>query len=291
MDDYYGFPIRSLSTSDLELNCLETAGPRIVGLRYKGALNLFAEVPEISIATPYGDYKYLGGHRLWHSPEVMPRSYVPDDNGLTISKIHNGLLLDGKTEPHTFIHKRIQIKLHPEKPQVVLTHTLINKGLWDVELSPWALTMFRLGGTAILPIDSSEDTADQLLPNRHFSLWSYTKINDPRLRITDKFVLLEAKHDFPPLKIGAFNSQGWIAYWIDGVLFQKRFDVFTNLRYPDYGSNAEIYADDDFVELESLAPLTKLAPGESVNHVEVWELFDNLDQDFLSSEIIDLLID
>ena len=104
MGDFFGYTTRILSSRFLELEILENAGPRIVRLSYKGSLNLFAELPEISVPTPSGNFHYLGGHRLWHAPESMPKSYIPDDN----------------------------------------------------TLSAWSLTMFRLGGTVIIPMQARE---------------------------------------------------------------------------------------------------------------------------------------
>ena len=49
------------------------------------------------------------------------------------------------------------------------------------------------------------------------------------------------------------------------------------LPYPDNNCNAEMYCGDQFVELESLAPFTKLNPGDSINHVETWEVLDGMD--------------
>jgi len=291
MSNFYGYPTRHLSSRLLELDCLETAGPRIVRLHYKGSPNLLAEVPNIYTPTPYGDYHYMGGHRLWHAPEAMPRSYIPDNDGLTIIEINDGLILDGKTEPGTSIHKQIEIHLHPDHPTVSLTHTLVNQGLWDVEISPWALTMFRLGGTVILPTQDGQTSLNGLLPNRHFSLWPYSHINDPRLRLEDEFILLNAKPNLPSFKIGTFDPLGWVAYWLDGILFRKSFNVYPDFTYPDFNCNAETYCDSDFVELESLAPLTKLAPGDSVRHSETWELYDSLEQDFLPEKLINFLSD
>jgi hypothetical protein len=34
----------------------------------------------------------------------------------------------------------------------------------------------------------------------------------------------------------------------------------------------EVYADGGFVEIETLSPLKKLAPGDAVQHREHWEL-------------------
>ena len=285
MDDRPVFSIRRLTAGSLELDCLETAGPRIVGLRYKGSANLFASVPEISIPTPYGDYHYIGGHRLWYAPEAMPRSYVPDNDSLTVLEIPDGLLLQGKRESGTGIRKSIEIHLRPDLPQVSLKHTLVNEGLWEVELAPWTITMFRLGGVVILPVQSETEDMNALLPNRHISLWPYSRINDPRLRFDDDFIFVSAKSDLPLFKIGTFNPRGWVAYWNEGILFRKTFSVQENEVYPDHGCNAEIYCDEHFVELESLAPLVKLASGSSVSHTENWELYDSLAQDFLPEKI------
>jgi hypothetical protein len=276
---------RTLAVGSLELDYLESAGPRIVGLRYKDSANLFASVQDISIPTPYGDYHYIGGHRLWYAPEAMPRSYVPDNDGLTVLEIPDGLLLQGKQEKGTGIRKNIEIHLSPGIPQVSLKHTLVNEGLWDVELAPWTITMFRLGGVAILPIRSEAVDMNDLLPDRRISLWPYSRINDPRLHFDDNFIFVSAQSDLPLFKIGTFNPLGWIAYWSEGILFRKTFNVKIDGTYPDNGCNAEIYCDEHFIELESLAPLIKLVVGSSVSHTENWELYDGLAQDFLPEKI------
>jgi hypothetical protein len=276
---------RTLAAGFLELDYLESAGPRIVGLRYKGSANLFASVSDISIPTPYGNYHYIGGHRLWYAPEAMPRSYVPDNDGLTVLENPDGLLLQGKQECGTGIRKSIEIHLHAEIPQVSLKHTLVNEGLWDVELAPWTITMFRLDGVAVLPIQSEAVDMNGLLPDRRISLWPYSRINDPRLHFDDDFIIVSAKSELPLFKIGAFNPRGWIAYWSQDILFRKTFGVKTDGTYPDNGCNAEIYCDEHFIELESLAPFIKLAAGSSVSHTENWELYDSLAQDFLPEKI------
>ena len=40
----------------------------------------------------------------------------------------------------------------------------------------------------------------------------------------------------------------------------------------DHGASVQCYRDDRFVELESLGPLSVLAPGEETSHREVWSL-------------------
>ena len=288
MTEGLGLTTRVLGAGTLELTYADTAGPRIVGLRYKGSENLLASVPQIAIPTPYGEYRYMGGHRLWYAPEAMPRSYIPDNDGVTVTELTDGVLLQGKQEVGTGIRKSIEIHLRSEN-QITLKHTLTNEGLWDVELAPWTITMFRLGGTAILPFQSEAVDMDGLLPNRRVALWPYSRINDPRLRFDDDFIFVSVKSALPLFKIGVFNPRGWLAYWNQGVLFRKRFDVQADAPLPDYGCNAEIYCDEHFIELESLAPLVKLAADGSVSHTEHWELYDSLEQDFLPENAIRLM--
>nr|HNH79619.1 hypothetical protein [Anaerolineales bacterium] len=217
-----------------------------------------------------------GGHRLWHAPEAMPRTYAPDTGEMIITDLPDGVILETQTEPGTGIRKRIEIHLAADKPSVRLKHTLINDGLWPVELAPWAITQFRLGGTAILPMPVGNVDAAGLLPNRQISFWPYTRINDPRLSLRDDYVIFKADA-LPPFKMGYFNPHGWLAYWLDGVLFRKTFEVQTGSLHPDNNCNAEIYCGDQFVELESLAPLEKLDTNASVTHTETWDIFTDLD--------------
>jgi hypothetical protein len=134
----------------------------------------------------------------------------------------------------------------------------------------------RLGGIAILPMPVGNSDPAGLLHNRQISLWPYTRINDPRLKLDDKYVLFKADAILPPFKIGYFNPHGWSAYWVDGVLFRKTFDARAGLFYPDNNCNAEVYCGDLFIELESLAPLQILKPGDSIDHVENWEVLTEM---------------
>jgi hypothetical protein len=249
---------------------------RIVGLIPAGKTNLLADISDASpVSTSYGNFRFLGGHRLWHSPEAMPRTYIPD-TPVTITEFPGGVLLESHTEPGTGIRKRIEINLAPDEPSLELTHTLINDGLWTVELASWAITQFCLGGTVILPMPVGNTDEAGLLPNRQISFWPYTSVNDSRLKWDDDFILFQTDA-LPPFKMGYFNPHGWLAYWMDGILFRKTFGADRSLVYPDNNCNAEMYCNDKFVELESLSPLRKLKPGEDVTHVETWEVLDGID--------------
>ena len=275
----------TLKNEFLEIEYL-TDALRITGLAPAGKTNLLVDLRDASsVSTPFGDFHYLGGHRLWHSPEAMPRTYIPD-MPVTVTELSDGIILDTQTEPGTGIRKRMEIRLVPDRPSVTITHTLINDGMWVVELAPWAITQFRLGGTAILPMPVGNVDEAGLLPNRQLSLWPYASFNDPRLKLGDEFILFKASA-LSPFKLGYFNPHGWMAYWVEGVLFRKSFMVNQNVTYPDNNCNAEMYCDERFVELESLGPLEELNPGNKAVHIETWELLEGMNS--LSSEAQRLL--
>lgn len=288
MIDISSLPTRTLENGFLRMEALTTAGPRITHLSAFGSSNLLAVMDaEAKEFTPYGEYHFMGGHRLWHAPEAMPRSYIPDNDGLTTEDLPDGLRLIGPSEPGSGIAKTIDIQMAEGRPAATLIHTLRNDGLWPVELAPWALTMFRLDGTVILPQPPSRMKG--LLPNRILSIWPYTHIDDPRLILRDDYILINVtESSLPAVKIGYYNPHGWIAYWLDGVLFRKTFDLHPGAPYVDGGCNTECYASAS-VELEALGPLQTLEPGASVTLTETWELFPSLDQPFLSAEIQSVL--
>ena len=266
---------KTLSNDFLELE-YRTDVLRIIGLKPKGKKNIFADLSHLQpITTEYGDFHFHGGHRLWHAPESMPRTYIPDSHEITVTDIQDGVSLEAPTESGTGIRKRIDIQLASAAPTVNLTHRLTNNGLWTVELAPWAITQLRLGGTVILPLRMENADPAGLLANRQLSFWPYAKLPDPRLKLQDEYTTFNAE-SAPPFKMGYFNTHGWLAYWIDGVLFKKTFAAQTNANYPDNNSNAEIYCNEDFLELESLAPFVRLEPGQSVEHIETWEVRDSL---------------
>jgi hypothetical protein len=271
--DFYGLPTHVLANDFVRLEYLAEAGPRIVRLALAGQEeNLLAEAPDVFWETPYGRFNIRGGHRLWHAPEKMARTYIPDNEGLRVTPITGGVRLEAPREPDTALVKTMTITLDESRPVITIEHSLRNEGVWPVECAPWAITQMRLGGTAVLPQQVGQLDEDGLLPNRQLTLWPYTHWNDPRLHLHDDFIFVGPEVVAQPFKIGCFNRQGWLAYSLGETLFVKQFQSQVGLPHPDFGCNAEIYANEKFVELESLGPLAVIAPGETIHHTETWQL-------------------
>ncbi len=124
---------------------------RIIGMTPAGKTNMLADLGDLPVVpTPYGDFHFRGGHRLWHAPEAMPRTYIPD-TPVTVTPLPDGVLLDSQAEPGTGIRKKIEIQLSADAPALTLTHVLINDGLWPVELAPGQSRNFAWAGWSSCP--------------------------------------------------------------------------------------------------------------------------------------------
>ena len=83
--NYPNLETRSIENGHLRLEFLTNAGPRLLRLSLACSQeNVLAEAPNLGRSTPYGDYFFHGGHRLWYAPENFPRTYMPDNDAPTI---------------------------------------------------------------------------------------------------------------------------------------------------------------------------------------------------------------
>jgi len=272
--EFNGLACRWLDNGRLRLAVTVGVGPRIVFCGVSGGRNLLAETPEVELDGPHGPVRLLGGHRLWYGPEIVERTYWPDDQPVRVGELSAGARL--VAPPDAFgIVKEMTLTLDADEARVTVGHTLRNGGDAAIELAPWALTMVPLGGVALLPQPHGPVDARGLLPNRFVTLWPYSDPTDPRLRWGNRIVLLRGDAA-PPNKLGYRNAHGWLAHWLDGTLLVKEFAPQLDGTHPDNGCNAECYVNARFMEVESLGALTTLAPGEAIAHDEVWRIHEGI---------------
>jgi hypothetical protein len=262
-----------LENEAAELCVTLDAGPRILHYALRGGENILGVCPDLHEDTVLGTWRPLGGHRLWAAPESKPRTYAPDNDPVDCEIINsNGARLTQPTDA-AGLQKEMKITLAETGSAVTVIHRITNRNMWQVEVAPWALTILRGGGTAIIPQEPYKAHSEELLPARPLVLWGYTDLGDPRWRIGAKLLRLSTDAACQePQKVGVLNKQGWCAYHAGSLLFVKNVPYDSRATYPDYGSNNETYTAGDFIELETLGGLQRLAPDEQVEHVEQWTL-------------------
>lgn len=278
---YLGAPnnIR-VSNGVVELIIATDYGPRIMRYALAGSKdddNMFATL-EGGVKTDYGQWLIRGGHRLWHAPESIPRTYIPDNDPVQVVIEGSTVKLIEAVEKPTGIQKEMWITLEPQGSHVTVQHKLTNKGLFATEMACWSLSAMNKGGTAVFPQEPYLSHDDSLLPVRPMVLWGYTNLTDPRWMIGKAFLTLhQDENNKEPQKLGIQNRQGWAAYSHNGALFLKRFAFEAGRTYPDFGCNNETYTNEAFLEMESLGPMEKVEPGQSISHREDWWLYKNVD--------------
>jgi hypothetical protein len=277
---YAGWPnCIKLSNGKIDVVVTTDIGPRIIFCGFAGEENLFWNDPETLGKTGGDEWTLYGGHRLWHSPEVMPRTYSPDNKPIKTKEVGGYLRTLQPVEPGTGIEKEMDIRVIADENAVEIVHRVHNAGPWEIELAAWSLSVMAPGGIGICPQPTSFDPQG-FLPNRSLILWPYTKMSDPRMTWGDKYLTMrqDAKKA-DRLKFGINNDDGWLAYLRGEYLFVKTFEYQAEGDYPDGGCSIELFTNENMLEVETLSPLTFLAPGDELEHVEVWRLFKGLDCD------------
>jgi hypothetical protein len=260
-----------LSNGQVEVVVTTDVGPRIIRYAFVGGENILAELGGKPGAT---EWQAWGGHRVWIAPEGQPKSYGPDNGPIKHEAVGaRGIRLTQPVEPGTGIEKEMVVTLDDTGSGVTVLHRLTNRGKTAFELAPWALTIMNGGGTAIVPQEPYKKHEDALLPARAVVLWHYTDLSDSRFKIGPKFIRLSTNVAMKePQKVGVMNKAGWAAYARQGTVFVKRYPFEDGAAYPDYGCNTEVYTSSNFIEVETLGPLTSLAPGATAEHTERWSL-------------------
>jgi len=267
-----------LANEALELVLTADVGPRIIRLAVPGEDNMFKEFSETLGETGGKEWLPYGGHRLWHAPEVAPRTYHPDNDPIRVEPLSGGLRAIQPVESSTGIEKQIDISVNSSGPHVKLTHRLINHNLWPVKLSAWALSVMAPGGEAIVPQPPYQSHEERLTPSRPLVLWPYTRMDDDRWQWGGEFIRLRQDPGAStPQKIGVGLEEGRAYYALGDCLFMKRYKHKKGAEYPDFGCSFETFTNGDMLEVESLSPLEELSPGGSIEHVEHWFVFKGIE--------------
>ena len=264
-----------LANREVELIVTRDVGPRVIRFGFIGERNVFCEIPGQMGGSGETEWMIRGGHRLWIAPEEKPRTYELDNSPIEVEEIPDGIVTKQPAGSLSHVARKMEITLARDRNRVKVTHVLTNEGVDTVHAAPWALSVMAARGMAVIPLPAKIPHTDRLTHNQEWSLWGYTDFSDRRWTLGSRYVFFRQDRKRGPNKLGIAHREGWIAYLVAGCLFVKRFTRIEGASYPDGGVNFETFSNEDFLELESLGPMTALAPGQSVSHEETWDLHKN----------------
>ena len=280
-----------VSNGEIELIVTGDVGPRVIRFGFTGGQNLFKEFPEQLGRTGEDKFQLRGGDRVWKAPEDSVATWAPDNVPLTIQITPAGLIAREPVEPSTNLQKEIEVSMAVSGTAVTVTHRITNRSLFALEFAPWALTMMAQGGTAISGFPPRGTHPANLEATNPLVMWAYTNLADSRWRFTRKYLTLrQDPNNKEAQKLGMFNRDTWAAYLLNHELFVKKTTADPSRTYPDFGCSFETFTNNDFLEIETLGPLTKVAPGQTVEQVEHWALYRNVSVTNWTDEELDQLL-
>jgi hypothetical protein len=280
-----------LTNGEVDLILTSDVGPRIMRYGFVDGQNFFRNFEESMGKSGEESWVLRGGHRIWAGPEDVSVTYAPDNGSVDVHLDGDVLTATQQVEPATGLIKQLVVTLSPSGTAVEVMHRITNTLGWTIELAPWALSMMAQRGIGITGFPPRGTHPECLAPTNPLVMWAFTDLSDPRWTFTKKYCVLRQVPENPvPMKIGHFNPKTWGAYLLGSELFIKRYEADTSNVYPDFGCSYETFANGDMLELETLGPMTKLASGATVEHVERWTLHGGVQLDIITDEALDALL-
>jgi hypothetical protein len=206
-----------------------------------------------------------------------PITYAPDNVAVDIRIAGATLTATAPVEPGSGLQKQIAVTMASSGSGVEVLHRLTNRNPWTVDLAAWALTVMAPGGIGFTGLPPRGTHPEMLAPTNPLVIWAFTDLSDRRWQFLRKYILLRQDAEAAsPQKIGLFNPDTFGAYYLGRRLFLKQYRADPNKTYPDMGASFEIFTNASVLELETIGPLTRLAPGSTLEHLERWSLHDNV---------------
>ena len=280
-----------VSNGEIELIVTADVGPRVIRFGFVGGQNVFKEFAEQLGKSGEEKFQLRGGDRVWKAPEDAVATWAPDNVPVEIHVTPSGLIAREPVEPLTGLQKEIEVSMGGSGTSVTVAHRITNHSLFPLEFSAWALSMMAQGGVAVSGFPPRGRHPVNLEATNPLVMWAYTNLADPRWQFTKKYLILrQDPNNSEAQKLGLFNADTWAAYLLHGEAFVKRTKPDAAKTYPDFGCSFETFTNNEFLELETLGPLAKVAPGKTVEQVERWGLFRNVAVKGLTDETLDRVL-
>ena len=225
-----------MTNGQIELILTSDVGPRIIRFGFVGEENEFKEYADQVGKTGGSEWRIYGGHRLWHAPELRPRSYAPDNSPIEVRAGDGRLHAIQPVEETTGIQKEIEIRMAPDTAQVEVVHRLRNKNAWAIEIAPWSISVLAQGGPghrSDAPARQAHRDGGTNAPAGVVGLYRFSRPTlDPGLQVHHPAAGPWGRSAEGRAPRSRMAGQPTCA---TGHLFVKKFDAVKGATYPDFG--------------------------------------------------------
>lgn len=275
-----------ISNASAELIVTLDVGPRVISYKTPSGPNVMKNYDEMMGGTGEAEWQIRGGHRFWLAPEDLTRTYFPDNRPVahTVLAPNHVRFTPPPEEPYG-VQKVMEIRLCQSSSKVYVKLRVTNIGQQPTSLAPWGPTVMAPGGVEIIPLPAKANHPGHPSrarhpgdygPNQSYVIWPYFDFSDDRWTFGSKYIFLRQNAKKGPTKIGLVHPVPWVGYLNGGSLFVKRFSRLEWAPYPDMGTVYQTFSNEDMLEMETVGALCTLAPGQSAELDEVWQLFPDV---------------
>jgi hypothetical protein len=266
-----------LTTSSLKLVLTLDLGPRIAFFgRPEGPNLLYWQNDDKG----YGDWKLLGGHRVWVTRPLADESedaYAPDNDPCELETLPDGIRAVGKIDPRLKIQRGIEVRAVDEK-RVEIKSFLTNHGMMLFSGGMWTPTCLDPAGGkefGVLLGDRSQswDIIRMVIPR---SFAGHTgRVNDPQIEMNEEFMVVRPNGTENKRMLYAPSGGIAMTWPAENLTFMKHSRYNPVGSYP-LGCNLAFYTSPGnfMVELECCGLEQTVLPGSTIELAETWTLAD-----------------
>lgn len=268
---YKGWPDSWLISNGRVWAAVVPAVGRIMQFGFVNEPGVFWENPELlgrgMPEKPWDTMGSFGGDKTWPAPQSVwnwPPPDVFDREPVTVRETPGGLTLDSGVSPRFGIRTERQVVIEPGASVLRVTTTYHKVEGEPVDVSVWVISQLKNPEAVFLPVPADSRFADGC--SRQWGMpTNFITRQGSQIRLTRD---PQGSH-----KIGNDADR---MIWQDA---RNRLTIesprIPGATYPDEGCSMEIYTNGgvaDYVELETLGPLRRLAPGDSLTAVNLYRL-------------------
>ena len=233
---------------------------------FPGGANVFKEFAERLGKSGEEKWQLRGGHRIWAAPEDAVKTYAPDNGPVHVAIKGAVLEATEPVEPLTGLEKQITVKMsrHGQRRRGTAPHPQHHEEIHGSRsLGAFHDGAGRRGHPRISAARHASRSAGADQSAGHVGLHrSHRQALAVHEEIPDPAPGPEQPRPAAKARVVSTRTPG-SAYLLGSDLFIKRIEADPKRTYPDLGASFETFTNADFLEQETLGPMTKLAPGAS----------------------------
>jgi hypothetical protein len=253
---------------------------RVTWFGLRGGENLLWINPETLETPPDGDprtWVNYGGDKTWIGPQNSWRYFLPHGRQWPPDGHHDGaawevaerdargLTLVSPVSPWPGLQIRRTLALAADAPRLVIDAELTaERDGTPMPAQVWNVTQVRTPSVAVLDRRGLLDTP---IP--------WVNMSTERPRMEAEVQIRGASVHWEPSFVGGGRKFGTLGRWLAARIGDVAFTQSTGFNpeglYPE-NTNLQLFAEDRYIELETLSPAARIRAGHPLRHRVVWEL-------------------